>query len=164
MRFSQLDRITELHPGVRIAAEKTLLADENYLQDHFPRFPVMPGVLMLEAMYQAAAWLARRSENFANTVVVLKEARAVKFYDFVAPGQTLVVTAEIAKWEEQTASFKSQGTVEGRLAVGARLVLDRYCIGERYPHRGVTDDYARRELRKVFDRLWPAAASVAKVD
>ncbi len=164
MRFSQLDRITELHPGVRIAAEKTLLADETYLQDHFPRFPVMPGVLMLEAMYQAAAWLARRSEGFANTVVVLKEARNVKYYDFVAPGQTLVVTAEIAKWEEQTTSFKAQGTVEGRLAVGARLVLDRYCIGERYPHRGVTDDYTRCELRKVFDRLWPAAASVPVVD
>ena len=163
MRFNQLDRITELLPGSRIQAERILLADEDYLQDHFPRFPVMPGVLMLEAMYQAAAWLIRGSEQFANTVVVLKEARNVKYYDFVAPGQTLVVTAEVSKWEPQSASFKAQGTVEGRMAVGARLVLERYCIGDRFPHRSVTDDYARRELRKVFERLWPAAASAPGV-
>ena len=53
MRFTLIDRITELKPGVSITAVKGLTLAEEYLQDHFPRFPVMPGVLMLEAMFQA---------------------------------------------------------------------------------------------------------------
>ena len=78
MRFSLLDRIVELKPGVSIAASKVLSPDEQYLKDHFPRFPVMPGVLMLECMYQASAWLIRQSEGFAHSAVLLKEARDTK--------------------------------------------------------------------------------------
>ena len=74
MRFSQLDQIIELQPGKRIKAAKTLSADEDYLRDHFPCFAVMPGVLMLEAMFQASAWLVRKSEDFAHSTVILKEA------------------------------------------------------------------------------------------
>ena len=51
MPFSQVDRITELLPGKEVTAEKTLRGDEEYLKDHFPNFPCMPGVLMLEAMF-----------------------------------------------------------------------------------------------------------------
>ena len=47
MKYRQLDRIVSLDPGQRIVAERTLRADEEYLKDHFPRFPVMPGVMML---------------------------------------------------------------------------------------------------------------------
>ena len=75
MQFCLLDRVVELEPGVRITGVKRLRPDEDYLQDHFPRFPVMPGVLMLEAMYQASAWLVRQSEGFAHSMVVLKEGR-----------------------------------------------------------------------------------------
>src|SRR5688500_12766406 len=128
MRFCLLDRITELEPGVKIAAVKRLRPDEEYLQDHFPRFPVMPGVLMLEAMYQAAAWLVRQSEGFAHSVVTLKEARNVKYADFVKPGQELVVSAEILKQDETTTTLKAQGTIGGNVAVTARLVLERYNV------------------------------------
>ena len=74
MRFSLVDRITELSEGKHITAIKVLTLAEEYLADHFPRFPVMPGVMMLEAMYQASAWLIRKSEDFAHTMVVLREA------------------------------------------------------------------------------------------
>ena len=60
----------------------------------------MPGVLMLEAMYQASAWLVRQSEGFAHSVVILKEARNIKYADFVTPGKELVVTAEILKQDD----------------------------------------------------------------
>ena len=64
MRFSQIDRILEMQPGERLTAVKTLSLSEEYLKDHFPRFPVLPGVLMLEAAFQAAMYLVRYQEDF----------------------------------------------------------------------------------------------------
>jgi len=82
MRFRLLDRITQLEPGRHIEAVKHLTVADRYLEDHFPRFPIMPGVLMLETMFQAGLWLVRKTEDFAHSMVVLKEARNVKFSGF----------------------------------------------------------------------------------
>ncbi|MEX2175549.1 MAG: 3-hydroxyacyl-ACP dehydratase FabZ family protein [Pirellulaceae bacterium] len=155
MRFCLLDRITELEPGARITAVKRLRPDEDYLVDHFPRFPVMPGVLMLEAMYQASAWLVRQSEGFAHSVVILKEARNVKYAGFVTPGKELVVTAEILKQDDSTTTLKAQGTIDGNVAVTGRLVLERFNLADRHPERRNTDPYLRDELREVLSRLLP---------
>lgn len=156
MRFSQLDQITELVAGERITAVKRLSPQEQYLDDHFPRFPVMPGVLMLEAMFQAAAWLVRQSEGFSHSSVLLKEARNVKYSGFVKPGQTLVVSAEIVKQEPAAVTLKTQGTVDGSVAVNARLILERYNLADRYPSRRETDPYLRHEMRTQFARLLAA--------
>jgi len=157
MRFCLLDRITQLEPGVKITAVKRLRPDEDYLQDHFPRFPVMPGVLMLEAMYQAGAWLVRQSEGFAHSVVILKEARNVKYADFVTPGKELTVSAEILKQDETTTTLKAQGTIDGGVAVTARLILEKFNVADRCPQRLGADPYLRDELRQVLSRLLPAA-------
>src|SRR4030095_3712282 len=117
MRFCLLDRILELEPGVRVTAVKRLRPDEQYLQDHFPRFPGMPGVLMLEAMYQASAWLVRQSEGFLHSIVILKEARNIKYADFVTPGKELVVMAEILKDDESLTTLKNQGLIHGDVEV-----------------------------------------------
>ena len=101
MRLDLIDRITELHPGHSITAIKSLSMAEEYLQDHFPRFPVMPGVLMLEAMYQAAAWLVRASDGFRHSMILMTSANNVKFSDFVEPGETLVLQAEVVGHEDQ---------------------------------------------------------------
>ena len=153
MRFCLLDRIVKLEPGVRVTAVKRLRPDEDYLKDHFPRFPVMPGVIMLEAMFQASAWLVRQSEGFAHSVVLLKEARNVKFSDFVTPGQTLEVTAEILKQDESTTTLKVQATVNGNVAVNARLLLERFNLADRYPLRKDTDPFMRNEARQVLSNL-----------
>src|SRR5881394_2135724 len=157
MRFSQLDQVLELEPGVRIKGVKRLRPDEDYLKDHFPRFPVMPGVLMLEAMYQASAWLVRQSEGFAHSVVLLKEARNIKYADFVTPGKELVVTAEILKQDDSLTTLKTQGTIDGNMAVNGRLVLERFNLAERYPKRASTDPYLRDEMRGVLRRLLEGA-------
>ena len=157
MRFRLIDRITALEPGVRITAVKGLAYAEEYLQDHFPRFPVMPGVLMLEAMYQASAWLVRKSEHFAHAAVVLQEARNVKYADFVEPGQLLTVTAEIIKQDQTTTTLKAQGTVHQAVAVSARLILERFHLADRFAQQTAGDEYARRCLREEFELLyWPA--------
>ena len=139
MRFCLLDRIVELEPGVRIKAVKRLRPDEDYLQDHFPRFPVMPGVLMLEAMYQASAWLVRQSEGFANSMVVLKEARNVKYGSFVAPGNFLRVEVDFLKDTDAGASFKAAGSVNDNQALSARVELAYFNLGEKQPELAALD-------------------------
>ena len=157
MRFRMIDRIIQLEPGVQITAIKTLRADEEYLQDHFPRFPVMPGVLMLEAMFQASMWLVRSSDEFAHGVVVLTGVRNVKYADFVVPGQTLTVKATIQEESGSTTKLKSDGSVDGSVAVTGRLILEKFSLADRYPQQGSLEPFARREARAQFERLYQPA-------
>jgi len=153
MRFSLIDRIVELEPGSRIRAVKNLSLAEEYLADHFPRFPVMPGVLMLEAMTQAGAWLVRASEDFAHTMVVLREVANMKCGQFVAPGQTLCVLAEILKEEEGQVKLKARGTVGDQTAVSARLVLAKYNLADADSDMAEADEAMRELLRGFFTLL-----------
>lgn len=158
MRFRMIDRIVALQPGERITAEKCLRPDEDYLRDHFPHFPVMPGVLMLEAMFQTAMWLVRRSDNFAQSVVLLKEVRSIKFADFVQPGETLVLTASYVKSDARTVTLKTAGEVNGSPTVAGRLILERYNEAERNPSYEPVDQRARQAMQAEFDRLYQPAA------
>src|SRR6186997_1407056 len=108
MRFYLIDRILELEPGKRIRMVKNLTLAEEYLADHFPSFPVMPGVLMLQTLAEAGAWLLRITEDFRHSVITLREARNVKYGNFMQPGKSLVVTAEVvdAVGEAPEVTFK----------------------------------------------------------
>src|SRR4029078_8118820 len=75
MRFHLIDRIDTWEVGKSLKASKFLALGEEYLADHFPRFPVMPGVLMLQACVEAAAWLWRASTDFRHPVIVLRDPR-----------------------------------------------------------------------------------------
>ena len=157
MRFCLLDKITELEPGRSITATRLLRPEEDYLKDHFPKFPVMPGVLMLEAMFQASAWLVRATDEFEHPIVVMQEARSVKYASFLAPNQVLTVSAEISKHHDQTTTLKVQGVVDEVVAVSGRLVLERFKLSDRYPNDGAVDDYARNCAKLEFVRLWKHA-------
>lgn len=158
MRFCQLDRITELEVGKRIVATRKLRADEDYLKDHFPLFPVMPGVLMLEGMFQACSWLVRASHDFKPTVVDLLEARNVKYADFMQPGDELQVTAEIMKEDDRTVTLKAQGVKGSEVAVSARLVVGKtnLCSEE---NRDGFDARVRLMWLDAFKRLYTPPAS-----
>lgn len=158
MRFTLIDRVTHLEPGVRISARKNLSMAEEYLADHFPGFPVMPGVLMLEAMTQAGAWLLRATDDFAYSMVELKEARNIKYGNFVEPGQTLVVTAEIISREAGETKLKVAGTVDELPTVSGRLVLRTYNLADEDPQQQVADDVVRQQMRELFAVLYPASA------
>src|SRR6187431_1157844 len=123
MRFWLLDTIRSYEPNASLSAVKNVALTEEYLADHFPEFPVLPGVFMLEAATQAGAWLLRLSENFAHSIISLKEARNVKYADFVAPGQTLDITVSMLKKDERLATFKVDGQIEGRQTLSGRIVL-----------------------------------------
>jgi 3-hydroxyacyl-[acyl-carrier-protein] dehydratase len=160
MRFSLIDRIVELEPGSHIKAVKALTMAEEYLADHFPGFPVMPGVLMLEAMTQAAAWLVRYSEDFAHSVVVLKQAGNVKYGQFVEPGQALWVSVEILSQTDRETKLKARGYVGDQTTVTARLVMERYNLSDTHPGQEETDMTVRREMRGLFDLLYDPNAPV----
>jgi 3-hydroxyacyl-[acyl-carrier-protein] dehydratase len=165
MRFTLLDRVVSVVPGKSITAIKTLTLSEEYLADHFPRFPVMPGVLMLEAMTQAAAWTIRLGEDFAHSIVVLRSAKNVKYGDFVEPGRVLTVTAEVLSQDETTTKVKASGTVSSasgeRTSLTARLVLERYNLADRQPYGDAVDARVRAEMRKLWAILHPAGRGAA---
>ena len=156
MRFSLLDRVTAIEPGRSITAVKAVTLSEEYLADHFPRFPVLPGVLMLEAMTQAAAWTIRLGEDFAHSIVVLRQAKNVKYGDFVEPGRVLTVTAEVMSQDETTTKVKASGTVGDRTSLTARLVLERYNLADRQAHGAAIDARVRAEMRRLWTLLYPA--------
>ena len=128
---------------------------EEYLADHFPGFPVMPGVLMLEAMTQASAWLVRVTEDFAHSMVVLQEARNVKYGQFVRPGQTLEVSAQIIDHGEKETKVKAQGQMEGQVTLRGQLILRRYNLAEESPAKATIDASLIEELRSQLTLLCP---------
>lgn len=85
MRFILIDKIVSLETPKRIKAVKNVSLAEEYLADHFPTFPVLPGVLLLEGLIESASWLVRRTENFAHSMILLEQARNVKYKSFLAP-------------------------------------------------------------------------------
>src|SRR5256714_2701006 len=105
VKFNLIDKIVELSDQ-RIVAVKYVSLAEEYLADHFPSFPVLPGVLMLEAITQAAGWLLHHRRGFEKSIAVLREARNVKYGQFVAPGNFLRVEVDFIKDTDAGASFK----------------------------------------------------------
>src|SRR3954471_16616661 len=126
MRFNLVDRIVEVRPGQALRAVKKLTLGEEYLADHFPTFPVMPGVLMLETLVEAGAWLLRVSDDFRHSVVVLREARHVKYGSFMEPGRQMAVAVDLVEQGPGSATFKGKGEVDGQATVSARFTLARY--------------------------------------
>jgi len=163
MRFSLIDRICSLDPGVEVTAVKNVSLAEEYLADHFPEFPVLPGVFMLQAATEAASWLVRISENYSHSMIVLQEARMVKFAGFVSPGNTLKISVEQIKREDALVHFKFQGEVEGRVCVSGRLALECYNLADDDPELSGLD--ARMIARqRAYEPLLLRAPSLSAAE
>jgi len=133
MRFHLVDRIEAVKPGKSLRAVKHLTLAEEYLADHFPTFPVMPGVLQLQALVEAGTWLLRISEGFARSVWSLREVRGVKYGTFVAPGHDLRITVDLAKQDGPNAMLKGRGEVDGQQVIAAQWTMAGYNLRDLNP-------------------------------
>jgi 3-hydroxyacyl-[acyl-carrier-protein] dehydratase len=141
MRFHLIDRIVGWEAGKSLRAEKYLALGEEYLADHFPRFPVMPGVLMLQAVAEAAAWLWRATTDYRHPVVVLRDVRNVKYGTFMQPGRRMDVLVELTKLDGDAAAFKGKGTNDaGEQTVSAMFSLCGYALAARGPAGAAADE------------------------
>ena len=94
MRYLLIDHITGIEPGKSIKGVKNVAMSEDFLEFHFPRNPIMPGVLQLEAMVQLAGWLAAADSDFAEWALVSRVGKC-NFYRFALPGDTVQVQVEL---------------------------------------------------------------------
>ena len=157
MRFCLVDRIIDIVAGESIATLKNVSLAEEYLQDHFPGFSVLPGVMMVEAMVQSCAWLSRVTDDFRYSALLLQQAKAVKFNSFLKPGQTLAVVATLKKNEHDRVFFAASGTVDGKSAVSARLVLSKQNLADQRPDMAESDKRMIAVMKQLYAQMTPAA-------
>jgi 3-hydroxyacyl-[acyl-carrier-protein] dehydratase len=162
MRFHLIDRIVEVHPGQSLRAVKNLTLGEEYLADHFPTFPVMPGVLMLQTLVEAGAWLLRLTDDYLHSVIVLREARNVKYGSFMEPGRQMAVTVEILERKGPLTVFRGKGETGGNSTVSAKLTLACSNLADRDASLRPTDERIVQSLRThcslLLGKIAPAHA------
>ena len=120
-----VDRVLEIEKGVRIKAIKNVSINEPFFMGHFPHRPVMPGVLMLEALAQAAALLsfdARGSSPDDNTVYYFAGIDGARFKRPVEPGDQLILDVSIDRMKAGIFKFKARALVGDEVAVEAELM------------------------------------------
>jgi 3-hydroxyacyl-[acyl-carrier-protein] dehydratase len=122
--FLLVDRVLELEPGDRIVALKNVTINEPFFQGHFPGKPVMPGVLIIEAMAQAGGLLAYESSPADNhgQLIYFMGMDKVKFRKPVVPGDQIIFEARILKFRSKAAKMYGTATVDNQLAAEAELM------------------------------------------
>lgn len=132
--FLLVDRVTEIQPGQKLVAYKNVTINEPFFDGHFPGHPVMPGVLILEALAQASAILAYKSENMDPTqkVTYLMGIDAAKFRKPVLPGDRLQLEVEVLRHKGMIWKQKGTATVDGVKVAEAEFlatVVDKNSTG-----------------------------------
>jgi len=118
-----LDRVDEMEPGKRVVAIKNVTINEQFFQGHFPVEPVMPGVLMIEALAQAGAVAILSIEEFKGKIAYFAGINKAKFRRKVVPGDTLRLEVEITKLKGSAGVGRGVAYVEGKKAVEAELMF-----------------------------------------
>ena len=127
-----VDRVLELDKGKTIKALKNVTMNEPFFEGHFPHRPVMPGVLMLEALAQAAALLAFDALDTSpsdDMVYYFAGIGGARFKRPVEPGDQLILDVELLRMKAGIFKFKARASVEGELAVEAELTCAMRSIG-----------------------------------
>ena len=151
MRFHLIDRIDAHEPGRFLRGCKYLALGEEYLADHFPRFPVMPGVLMLQTLVEAGSWLWRVSTGYQHAVIVLRETKNVKYGSFMVPGRRMDIAVDWVKDDENSITLKGRGSDDtGKQTVSATFTL----FGHGLNDRGPAGELAEERLIEHWKTRW----------
>jgi 3-hydroxyacyl-[acyl-carrier-protein] dehydratase len=131
MRFILIDKITAVEAGRSIHAVKGVTLAEEYLGDHFPTFPVLPGVLLLQGLVESASWLVRITEDFAHSMILLDQAKNVRYKSFLAPGGQIEYAVTAKEIRKDASSFTGEGVAGGQQIVEARFTLRHFNLADR---------------------------------
>ena len=122
MRFLLVDRLLALEPGIRAHAETTLGAEQELFRDHFPGFPVVPGVLLTEMMAQTAG-KCLNAENRPRGLAMLIEIRNARFRHWATPGEVISLSAEIVGNSESVARANATAKVGDKVIASCELTF-----------------------------------------
>jgi len=154
MRFILIDRVISLEAGREIKTVKNVSLAEEYLADHFPVFPVLPGVLLLEGLVESASWLVRETENFAHSMILLEQARNVKYKSFLAPGGQIEYTVTAKTIEENVSSFAGFGSSNGEQIVEAKFALRHFNLADEDSGMAAVDAKIIENMKQRWKLLW----------
>ena len=114
MRYLLVDHILEWKPGESIRGVKNVAMSEDFLEFHFPKNPVMPGVMLLEALTQLTGWLEAASSGFTRWFLIGRVTKC-SFYGFTLPGDQVELRVElVSDAGEGRKTFRGTGAVQGR--------------------------------------------------
>lgn len=149
MRWRMIDRIDEIVPGERASAVKGVTLAEDYFEDHFPKFPVVPGVLVVEALAQVSGKLIELTvfeERKLWPFPVLSMVRNAKFRRFIKPGEQIKLEASIAEIREESAVTKCKASVDGKTTTDVELLFV-------FDPEGLSNALDQDELQDI-ERKW----------
>ncbi|MDQ2986089.1 MAG: 3-hydroxyacyl-ACP dehydratase FabZ [Armatimonadota bacterium] len=121
--FLLVDRMEELEVGVRGRGYKNVTANEQFFQGHYPGMPIMPGVLIIEAMAQVGALVIMSDPKFTGVRPLVAGLEKVRFRRMVVPGDRLTTTAEVLWFRKGIGCMKGVATVDGEIAAEAELTF-----------------------------------------
>jgi 3-hydroxyacyl-[acyl-carrier-protein] dehydratase len=121
--FLLVDRVVECEPGKRLAAIKNVTVNEPFFQGHFPSKPVMPGVLLIEAMAQATGLLAMESADVPKEAIYyLVGVDKARFKSPVVPGDQVRLEVEVLKHRRDIWVFAAEAKVDGKMVASAEIM------------------------------------------
>lgn len=121
MRYLLVDRITGLDPGNKITGVKNVAMSEDFLEFHFPKNPIMPGILLLEALVQLSGWLQAASSSFRKWFLVSRVLKC-SFYGFVLPGDQVELSVSVgAAPSDDLRIYSGTAKVNGKRKIKAEF-------------------------------------------
>lgn len=159
MRFILIDRVLNIEPARSIRTVKTVSLAEEYLADHFPSFPVLPGVLLLQGLVESASWLVRVSEGFAHSMILLESVRNVRYKSFLSPGSQVEYNVTAERLSEDVSSFTGEGVSSGQSIVEGRFVLRHMNLADRDPRLAATDGHIIDCMKDRWRLISPSTVS-----
>ena len=120
--FLLIDRIVQCDPGKSLTAIKNVTINEPHFQGHFPQLPVMPGVLILEAMAQATGVLAFQTRNGRQNIYYLVGIDSARFKRPVVPGDQLIIEVEFKQAVRNIWKVDARAKVDGKIVASAELM------------------------------------------